>query len=130
MSSAEYSSDPILRGGHDIVVPGLPYCSVTYGPLLLALPLEASHNFEYAIKCDPSAFSVETAAVKSPFDWPLDAPVKVQAQVLPFAWNSSFALPRQPIKSTNATGPATTVTLVPYGSAKVYHVSMFPIWEG
>ena len=134
---------------------GLPFCVVEFGPLTFALPLERGsvqhrsrggrHN--YALDCDGATMSVARAggALARPFDWPLDAPLKITARAKQFAWPDVWSLPnhtvamapRVPQRRATATGagptepaalgPWESIELVPYGSAKQFHISMFPV---
>lgn len=126
------SPSHLLTGGHVGVVPDLPFCAVSYGSVTFALPLESSPTaeFNYAIDCNASTMKIiHTSAAMSPWDWALDAPLNVQVRAIPFAWNTTWVLPDKPIPTSASTGPPQLLTLIPYGAAKVYHVSMFPIWN-
>ena len=58
------------------------------------------------------------------WDWPLNAPVKLEARARAFDWNptDAQALPGQPVAGT----ASETVRLVPYGCTK-FRISMFPV---
>ena len=114
----------VLKAGHCLVTPGLPYCEVSRGPLLFALPLEQSADFGFALRCDASTMAVSRqAALPSPFDWPLAAPLALTAKAAPFNWTDAWALPAGPVDAL----PSRDVELVPYGCAKRLHISMFPL---
>ena len=132
---------PVLGGGHMNMTAGVPFCVVERGPLLFALPLEPSENglapvpgptpppaaappFNYALECDASTMELlgGTAMPAGPFDWPLDAPIKIAAKAAEFAWPTAWVLPAKAITKK----ASTALTLVPYGSTKEFRVSMFP----
>jgi len=66
-------------------------------------------------------------ALPAPFDWPLDAPLKLEVKVQAVAWPDVWHMPLKPF--ARSSGSQTTVTLIPYGCAKQYHISMFPVLE-
>jgi hypothetical protein len=120
----------------------LPYASISYGPLLFALPIPEKDNntpadgakFGYALDANPSvAGKIKVARTKMParWDWPVAAPVTLRVPVCAFDWKPSIvqALPSTPV----AGDKSETVTLVPYGCTK-FQISMFPVtpkaWEG
>jgi hypothetical protein len=113
---------------------GLPFCEVSYGPLTFALPLEGRPDlpFNFAIECSADAMSLsrsETPA-NQPFDWPLDAPLTITAAASRFGWRDPWLLPDAPVapklQQTGAPVPLENISLIPYGCAKLFHVSMFP----
>ena len=86
----------------------------------------ASAPFNYAVLCDASTMKVATTTLQRPFDWPLDASIKVDVVAASFDWTTGpWRLPDAPINATES--HRVNLTLVPYGSAKVYHISMFPV---
>ena len=113
----------------------LPFCEVSYGPLTFALPLEGrpGQPFNFAIECNASAMSLSRSdtPVSKPFDWPLDAPLKITAAASRFAWDDAWTLPEAPVSPTRRQSGARVhrlenITLIPYGCAKQFHISMFP----
>jgi hypothetical protein len=130
-----FAMAPSIVTGRDENASGAPYASVSYGPLLFALPIpevsdpntpDPAAKWNYALDLNNPGFKVERAAMPSKWDWPLAAPLKLQARATEVRWNpdpSAPALPRSPeIKGTSPE----TLTLVPYGCAK-FRVSMFPV---
>jgi uncharacterized protein len=115
----------------------LPYASVQYGPLLMALPIadvdpntpRPDAKWNYALDNDgakPGAdVRVERAPMPPHWDWPLAAPVALTIPARTFDWRPSDrqALPDAPVA---ATGPSETIRLVPYGCTK-FRISMFPV---
>ena len=60
------------------------------------------------------------------WDWPLKAPLRLQANVVEIAWNPDPKAPRLPLLPVAKSKPAETVTLIPYGCTK-FRISMFPV---
>ena len=80
---------------------GLPFCTVERGPLLFALALETTSHiatapaFNYALLCDSETMTVEsrplqTSSLDQPFDWPLEAAIKITAIAAQFTWPVFF----------------------------------------
>lgn len=119
----------------------LPYACVSYGPLLLALPIPDKDpntpvegaKWQYALDLHPDD-AAKLRADRSPmparWDWSLAAPLTLKVPVRAFDWKPTIsqALPDAPV----AGGESGTVNLVPYGCAK-FQISMFPVtphaWE-
>lgn len=114
---------------------GLPYATVSYGPLLFALAIP---NTQDANTPDPSArwrFAVDTqdphlAVQRRPmpprWDWPLESPLAVQVNAFPVHWDPDPAAPRLPDAPITPTAPRERITLIPYGCTK-FRISMFPV---
>lgn len=119
----ERESGHLLGGGHMNVTAGLPFCTISFGPLLFALPLEQGGNYNYAIDCNASNMKVNEYSVRRPFDWPLEAPISITAHGQQFPWKDPWKLPSSPLQGSKA---SETITLIPYGCSKVQRVSMFP----
>jgi hypothetical protein len=114
---------------------GLPYASVSYGPLLFALPIpdtvdantpDPSARWQFALDVQEPGLTVERAAMPATWDWPLKAPLKLQANVVEIAWNPDPKTPRLPLLPTASLKPREAVTLIPYGCTK-FRISMFPV---
>jgi hypothetical protein len=60
------------------------------------------------------------------WDWPLAAPLEVQANADEIAWNPDPKAPRLPLLSAAKQESAERVTLIPYGCTK-FRISMFPV---
>ena len=127
-----------LSAGHMNVTGDLPFCSIHIGPLLFALPLEdtaAAHN--YAVQCDASTMSKAPlpstpAPPGAPFDWPIaDARLRVIVRARKFDWENVWELPAKnvSVSAGDEAGMEETISLVPYGQAKIFHISMFPECE-
>ncbi|MBN1490456.1 MAG: glycoside hydrolase family 127 protein [Phycisphaerae bacterium] len=115
-----------------------PFATVSYGPLLFALPIadiddsaaDPNARWNYALDVDPANVDHEIKVVRSaePDEWPwgLDAPVKLDVPVQEFDWSpmKEQPLPKEPI----ADGRKTRVALVPYGCTR-FRICMFPVTE-
>ena len=106
---------------------GLPFCEVEVGALAFALPLEKTPAgpANYAIDCDASTMTLSRQAMPETFDWPLDAPITVKVKAQEITWPDVWLMPSAPIER-DASAAQTELTLIPYGAAKQYKVSMFP----
>ncbi|MGA2499236.1 MAG: beta-L-arabinofuranosidase domain-containing protein [Tepidisphaeraceae bacterium] len=114
----------------------LPYASVLYGPILFSLPipdLDANTpakeaKWQYALDTDAvrrdGGITVARRPMPAHWDWPLDAPLTLEAPAQAFDWKPSDAqaLPETPVTGTKAE----TIRLVPYGCTK-FRISMFPV---
>jgi hypothetical protein len=126
------------------VNPPAPYATVSYGPLLMALPIadtndsaggpnvpDASAKWQYALESEgekPGAdMTVERGAIPVRWDWPLASPLKVQVRAAAFDWGPT---PKQPLPSAAVvpSGAPEKIALIPYGCTK-FRVSMFPVTE-
>jgi len=114
---------------------GLPYASVSYGPLLFALPIpdttdpntpDPAARWRYALDVRDPGLSVERQALPSPWNWPLNAPLKLQANAAPIAWEPDPKAPALPAAPVAGQGPTERITLIPYGCTK-FRISMFPV---
>jgi uncharacterized protein len=120
----------------------LPFASVSYGPLLFALPIpEQDENtpvdgakWQYALNLHPdeaAGIKVERTPMPARWNWPLDAPLALTVPARAFDWQPTLvqALPAAPV----AGGEPERIRLIPYGCAK-FQISMFPVtehaWEG
>lgn len=112
-----------------------PFACVTYGPLLLALPVadenpnqpvakEAAFNYALQSSAAPSDVKVLRQPMPSHWAWPLESPLKFQVAARQFDWQPTELqpLPAAPVKD----GKPATLTLIPYGCTK-FRVSMFPV---
>ncbi|MDB6094870.1 MAG: hypothetical protein JWM32_2432 [Verrucomicrobia bacterium] len=113
-----------------------PYASVSFGPLLFALPIPdenpnqvtpgARWKFALEGKAAQSANSIEVVRSPMPahWSWELDAPVRLHVPAVAFDWQPTDL---QPLPATSVTGgQETKIELVPYGCTK-FRVSMFPV---
>ena len=111
------------------VVGGLPYATVSMGPLLFALPLEApGSEWQYAL-LRGQKLRLTRRPMPGRWDWPLRAPLTVTAQAKKIVWDDVWTLP--PASALEAAArdtaaAAVSVELVPYGCSQLFKVSMFP----
>jgi hypothetical protein len=116
----------------------LPYKSVSYGPLLFALPIAdkdpntrvADASWQYALDVASEQVAIEAEIERHPmpakWDWPLNAPIAIKLPAKKFDWRPSDIqpLPEKPVDG----GTAETIRLIPYGCTK-FRISMFPVTE-
>ena len=125
-----------VKTGRDNNAQGAPYATVSYGPLLFALPIpdtdgpntpDPAAKWNYALDTWQAGIRVERQPMPAKWDWPLKAPLKLRANALPCDWSPT---PKAPLPSGLITkqAPPEKITLVPYGCAK-FRVSMFPVTE-
>jgi len=116
-------------------VKAAPFASVSYGPLLFALPIpdtpdantpDPAARWRFALDAQEPGLKVERSALPTHWDWPLKAPLRLQANVVEIAWNPDPKVPRLPLLPSAKSKPAETVTLVPYGCTE-FRISMFPV---
>jgi hypothetical protein len=114
---------------------GVPYASVSYGPLLFALPIpdtadantpDPAAKWNYALDVQEPGVTVERGAMPATWDWPLAAPLKLRANVVEVAWNPDPKAPRLPLLPAAKRKSPQRLTLVPYGCTK-FRISMFPV---
>ena len=138
------ASGPPYNGAHSVtpvVIPeetsgrGVPYASVSYGPLLFALPIpdttdantpDPAARWRFALDVQEPGLTEERATMPVRWDWPLEAPLKLRANVVEIAWNPNPKAPRLPLLPVAKSKPVESVTLIPYGCAK-FRISMFPV---
>jgi hypothetical protein len=112
-----------------------PYASVTYGPLLFALPIpdagspnqpvkDAVCNYALVVPGTLRDVQVLRQPLPTHWSWELNSPVKLKLSARQFDWQPTELqpLPVAPIKD----GKPASITLVPYGCTK-FRVSMFPV---
>lgn len=82
--------------------PPAPYATVSYGPLLFALPIadkdpntpDPAARWNYALDAAAGEITVERGTMPARWDWPLASPLKLRAHALNFGWKPG---PRQPL---------------------------------
>ncbi|MCL4203211.1 MAG: glycoside hydrolase family 127 protein [Pirellulaceae bacterium] len=126
--------------GRDKNAHDAPYASVSYGPLLFALPIpdtedantpDSAARWRFALDVQredlASDIRVERVAMPVRWDWPLASPVRLYAKGIACDWNPDPETPL-PLSPVAQTTPAEPLTLIPYGCTK-FRVSMFPVTE-
>lgn len=129
---------PSVTTGRDRNAQDAPYASVSYGPLLFALPIpetadantpDPAAKWNYALEVQAPGLTLERAALPAKWDWPLAAPLKLRANAIEVAWTPDPKAPRLPLQPTPKGSSPERVTLVPYGCTK-FRISMFPVTAG
>lgn len=127
---------PCVQTGRDENAQGAPYAYVSCGPLLFSLPIPESKDantpdtaakWNYAIDTQNAGIRVERQSMPAKWNWPLESPLKLQANAVACDWTLTpqNPLPARPIAAAK---PPEQITLVPYGCTK-FRVSMFPVTE-
>ena len=130
-----------VAAGRDSNAQGAPYASVSYGPLLFALPIPDTHGpntpdpaakWKYALDVPAQKleddFVVERQPMPAKWDWPLASPLKLRANGVAIDWNPEPEAPRLPSEPIAKLERPERITLIPYGCTK-FRVSMFPVTE-
>jgi hypothetical protein len=138
------ASGPPYNGEHhatSVTIPdkdstqGVPYASVSYGPLLFALPIadtanpntpDPSARWQFALDVENPGLIVERAEMPARWDWPLNAPLKLKANLVAITWNPDPKAPCLPPLAVPRSKTAESVALIPYGCTK-FRISMFPV---
>ena len=114
---------------------GVPFASVSYGPLLFALPIadatdantpDPAAKWRFALDVQHPGLTVERTPMPARWNWPLDAPLKLRANAVAIAWNPDPQAPQLPRFAIDSTNPAEPITLVPYGCTK-FRIAMMPV---
>jgi uncharacterized protein len=130
-----------VQTGRDNNAQGAPYASVSYGPLLFALPIPDTQGpntpdplakWNYALDSQGEKLAAEIAvdrqAMPAKWDWPLESPLKLRTNAVAIDWNPAPQAPRLPSEPIAKREPPERITLIPYGCTK-FRISMFPITE-
>ncbi len=106
-----------VKTGRDDNAQGAPYASVSYGPLLFALPIpdiqgpntpDPAARWNYALDVQGEKLaadvSVERQAMPAKWDWPLASPLKLRANAVVCDWTPTpkSPLPSKPIAKREA----------------------------
>ncbi len=131
-----FAMSPSIATGKDANGGNAPYVSISFGPLLFALPIadmkdantpDPQARWQFAIAAQSgreSTIAVDRGSMPDRWDWPLESPLKLRLNAVRIDWKPTLEkpLPPGPIAKTKGTE---TITLVPYGCTK-FRVSMFP----
>ena len=104
-----------VQTGRDDNAQGAPYASVSYGPLLFALPIadtkdantpDLAARWNYALDVQGEKLgadvTVERQAMPAKWDWPLACPLKLHANAVVCDWNPAHQrAPCRPNQSRN-----------------------------
>lgn len=129
-AAPEYRIDGFRTGGR--------YTTLTYGPLLFALPLIGDNEegfylnegswqeFRYALSPDAaSRVTIDTCRISRPFRWKKSqAPIRLTIPAARIHWDPDKGNPRLP-ESAPGMIEECELTLIPYGCAR-YRMAMFP----
>ncbi len=129
-----------VQTGRDNNAQGSPYASVSYGPLLFALPIvdtkdantpDPAAKWNYALDVQGKTLgadvTVERQTMPTKWDWPLASPLKLRVNAVVCDWTPA---PKTPLPATPIANqrPSERITLIPYGCTKL-RVSMLPVTE-
>jgi len=128
-----------VKTGRDDNAQGAPFASVSYGPLLFALPIpdtlspntpDPAAQWKYALDVVGEKLEhdtvVERQAMPAKWDWPLASPLKLWTNGVAIDWNPEPKAPRLPSGPITKGKRPERIALIPYGCTK-FRVSMFPI---
>jgi hypothetical protein len=90
---------------------------------------DSAAKWNYALDVETPALTIQRGRMPTRWDWPLDAPLKLEAKFVAFDWDCDPKAPRLPIQPVIRAKQPQTLTLVPYGCAR-FRVSMFPVAVG
>ena len=123
--------------GRDNNAQGAPYASVSYGPLLFALPIPDTQNantpdpaatWNYALNVQTPDVIVERRPMPTRWNWPLASPLTLRVNASAIDWNPTPEAPRLPAGPAAKRKPTRNISLIPYGCAK-FRISMFPVCQ-
>ncbi|MHB1037103.1 MAG: beta-L-arabinofuranosidase domain-containing protein [Pirellulales bacterium] len=130
-----------VETGRDNNAQGAPYASVSYGPLLFALPIadtqgpnvpDPAAKWSYALDAQGEKLgadiTVERQAMPGRWNWPLESPLKLRGNAVAIDWKPAPGAPRLPAEASGKGASSEQITLVPYGCTK-FRISMFPVTE-
>jgi hypothetical protein len=114
----------------------LPFESISYGPLLFALPIpdkdpntpEPGARWQFALDNNAlrhgSDIKVLRGKMPSKWNWSLEAPIVLSVPAKSFDWRptDAQALPDAPVQGDHSE----VIKLIPYGCTK-FRISMFPV---
>ena len=114
---------------------GLPYASVSYGPLLFARAIpdtpdantpDPDARWKFALDVQHPDITVERSPMPDKWSWPLASPLKLHASAIAIDWSPVLGTPKLPSLPIVKQRPCEKITLIPYGCTK-FRISMFPV---
>jgi hypothetical protein len=130
-----------IKTGRDLNAQGAPFASISYGPLLFALPIpdtkdpntpDPTAKWKYAldgpVEKREQGIVVERGPMPAQWDWPLASPLHLGANAIAIEWSPDPKAPRLPAGPIAKGGQTERIRLIPYGCTK-FRVSMFPITD-
>ena len=130
-----------VKTGRDSNAQGAPYASVSYGPLLFALPIpdtqgpntpDPAAKWKYALDVQGEKLEARHRRGASgdarQMGLAAGIPAQLQAAGASIDWNPEPQTPRLPAEPIAKSGPAERITLIPYGCTK-FRISMFPVTQ-
>jgi hypothetical protein len=90
---------------------------------------DPSARWQFALDAQNPGLTVERSSMPGKWNWPLAAPLKLQANAVAIPWNPDPKNPQLPSLPIVRKQTAERVTLIPYGCTK-FRVSMFPVTAG
>lgn len=110
----QFPMTTLVKMGHDNNAEDTPYATVSYGPLLFALPIpdttdantpDDSAKWNYAFDASPDSKKFDITVVRSSmpekWNWQLDAPLSLEISAQRFDWNPAL----RPALKVNPVGP-------------------------
>jgi hypothetical protein len=130
-----------VKAGRDRNAAAAPYATVSYGPLLFALPIpdtqgsntpDPAAKWNYALDVQGKEFAADISVDRQPmptkWDWPLASPLKLRLNAITIDWKPTPDAPRLPAETIVNQGLPEKITLIPYGCTK-FRIAMFPATE-
>ncbi len=154
-----FPTQPAVRLGHDNNAADTPYATVSYGPLLFALPIQDTADCNTP---DPAArwqvaldatqrtgITVVRRPMPARWDWPLASPLMLRVRVRGFDWQPVTRIARSagpaPAAEASPFQPKTVTTMLPAAPVSTgsppetvtlvpygctkFRISMFPVTE-
>ena len=87
---------------------------------------DPSARWKFALDVQEPNLMIQRKAMPAKWDWPLAAPLELQANAVEVAWDPNPNAPRLPLLPAAKRKPTERITLVPYGCTK-FRISMFPV---
>ena len=139
-TSGSWGQGSVLGQFTNTDLSAVPYASISLGPLLFSLPIPEEngdenrpvHDAVWQYALDPNrvldAVTVERSEIPHPWAWQREAPVQLRVQACSAQWTHDTEFPHLPMTHEMELGSTQTISLIPYGCAKL-RVSMFPVTE-